>query len=64
MNITITLNETQEIGLQIYATDNGHENIQAAVESLVGLTAESMVKSKYREQQATKTVDEMAQELQ
>lgn len=68
--MTITLNDTQQKGMELYAIDNGYmnedgtANVDAAIDFMITATANMMITEAYKRQQSqSKTVEEMAAEI-
>jgi len=65
----VTLTETTAVGMRIYAerqgykTEDGEPDVEKAVQQLVELTSNGLIKEEYKKSQQEKTVVEMAEEI-
>lgn len=63
MEITLTLTEAQQFGMGLYATQNGYADVESAVAGLIEASSQMLISEEYKNQQQSKTPDEMLAEL-
>lgn len=69
MEITLTLTEAQEYGLNLYAASNGYKtennenDIPLAASKMIEASAKTLIAEEYKDQQRSITTSEMLAEL-
>lgn len=60
---TITLTDSQKVGMDLYAEENGDASAEASMQKICEQQAESSLRKAYRISQSQKTLEEMAAEI-